>query len=48
MNTPDPTAWNASLAFVWRPDFDGVDNDSAPGEKFLSKMRPNKTISPCN
>ena len=37
MNTPDPTAWNASLAFVWRPDFDGVDNDSAPGEKFLTR-----------
>lgn len=31
------TAWDASLAFVWRPENDGADNNSAPGEAFLTR-----------
>lgn len=39
MNTTpvNTTAWDAALAFVWRPENDGADNNSAPGETFLTR-----------
>ena len=39
MNTTpvNTTAWDAALAFVWRPENDGADNNSAPGEQFLTR-----------
>ncbi len=29
--------WETALAFVWRPENDGQDNGSAPGEAFLTR-----------
>ena len=39
MNTTpiNTTAWDAALAFVWRPENDGIDYDRAPGEAFLTR-----------
>lgn len=31
------TPWETALAFVWRPENDGADNNSAPGEHFLTR-----------
>lgn len=33
----DSPVWDAALAFVWRPENDGADNNSAPGEAFLTR-----------
>lgn len=32
-----PVAWDAALAFVWRPENDGADNNGAPGEAFITR-----------